>query len=43
VPIKPVGRQKVRLTVGRHKLIVRFDRVQTDGFHFGGFEFKPVP
>ena len=43
VPIKPVGRQKVRLTVGQHKLIVRFDRVQTDGFHFGGFEFKPVP
>lgn len=43
VPRKPVSRQTVRLTAGERKLIVRFDRVKTNGFHFAGFEFKPVP
>ena len=39
-PIKPVGRQRVHLTVGLHQLIVDFGDVKTAHTNFGGFEFR---
>lgn len=36
-PLKPVGKQRVTLTAGEHRLIVRFDRVKTRHTFFGGF------
>ncbi|MFZ2654973.1 MAG: family 16 glycosylhydrolase [Victivallales bacterium] len=41
-PSKSVGRKKVSLTAGQHKLIIRADRVTVEGFHFGGLQFSPA-
>ena len=38
-PVKPVGKQRVKLAAGEHQLSVRFGGVKTAFTHFGGLEF----
>ena len=38
-PVLPIGKQRIKLSAGKHQLILRFDRLKTVYTFFGGLEF----
>jgi hypothetical protein len=41
-PVLPIGKQRIKLSAGKHQLILRFDRMKTFYTFFGGLEFTKV-
>jgi hypothetical protein len=41
-PVLPIGKQRIKLSAGKHQLILRFDRMKTVYTFFGGLEFTKV-